>query len=496
MQPLASCADVADLLPLLADGVVTTATEAALAHVRTCPSCQSTIAQYHGIDGAVRRYYTRFAPPPHSSEEIMDFIIKNAPVIPPQSKTTTILPRRWPAVSGAFLLCLVAVLIGTFALTRSQPHPVATPTPSPNNTLNAVSMIAPTEGWAVANPYDGTWDLNLPDTWKSSTLYHYSNGQWLPYSLSAPAFIAVHLYQLHMLSPTDGWALGDAIVKPDQTRQVILHYNGETWSPIADDGQATPDHTKEFLNYGGFGVISDASLWVAASVMSTTQQQTKLPAIGHLTNGHTWTLEDLPLPTRGVNINISVLSLAMVNDDEGWVAARINDPSASPGKEQAVLYHRLHGTWRIDTTIPQGVEYFSQIVMTSASEGWATGQANSSAGISPDLTLYRYHGGKWTMQQPIGYGDGVLCGLSSQDGTLLLNNHPLLNVYAYDGSQWRFTQSISSHATDPITLYDCSFATPHDGWAVGFGTHIKGHTTTYYPIFLHDAQGKWSVDAP
>jgi hypothetical protein len=140
--------------------------------------------------------------------------------------------------------------------------------------------------------------------------------------------------------------------------------------------------------------VSDASLWVASFLLSTTAQQTSLPAVGHYTNGH-WKLEDLPLPYQGVDTNLNVLSLAMVNDDEGWIAARLSDPQNTAGKSKAVLYHRLHGKWTIDTTIASDFDYFAQIVTTSPTDVWAIGQHVDATTNKLGILFYHYQHGKW-----------------------------------------------------------------------------------------------------
>jgi hypothetical protein len=94
-------------------------------------------------------------------------------------------------------------------LTPTDTAPPSTPTdipPTPGDTLTAMGMVSPDEGWALG--YEGTTSLIL----------HYTRqGGWA--SVATPLRITFH--SLSMTSASDGWAVGD--------RDEFVHYEDGAW---------------------------------------------------------------------------------------------------------------------------------------------------------------------------------------------------------------------------------------------------------------------------
>lgn len=131
--------------------------------------------------------------------------------------------------------------------------------------LSDISMISPTEGWAVGG---------------DNVLFHFVDGDWLRVEGEFGDLNAVY-----MLSEKDGWAAGDN----------LLHYNGEEWSVVQDLDTEVTD--LQMLSPDvGWAAGYDAAL----HYLDGKWQKVKYPG-------------DCPL-----------LSISMVSDDEGWAVESCN----------------------------------------------------------------------------------------------------------------------------------------------------------------------------
>lgn len=92
-------------------------------------------------------------------------------------------------------------------------------------TLNSISMVSATEGWAVGNTV-------LPpgvDGFQIGIVLHFLNGQW-SVTYEQRAF---RISTVFMRSASDGWMLGTA-TGDTQQQALVLHYNGSEWATVHD----------------------------------------------------------------------------------------------------------------------------------------------------------------------------------------------------------------------------------------------------------------------
>lgn len=175
--------------------------------------------------------------------------------------------------------------------------------------LREVSMVSPTEGWAVGRHYT------------RSAILHYVDGDWL--RVGDEEWDDYNTIQ--MLSDTDGWIGG----------RYLLHYNGEEW---------TVAYKPEYTGIVDLQMLSSDVGWAITC-------ETAL----HYTNG-TWTEKNLP--------NKSCLSgISMLSDEEGW--ASTGDPYGS-----GEIFHYKNGEWTLETTTRNPLR---GLQMISPSEGFAVG---------------------------------------------------------------------------------------------------------------------------
>jgi hypothetical protein len=102
--------------------------------------------------------------------------------------------------------------------------------------LRGVSMVSPSEGWAVG---DGSYSsLGGQD----DAMLHYVGGNWRAEDLSsevpASTWGGPILNSVFMTSASDGWTTGSIFDVKQATQAVLLHYVGGKWlrvqSPVSD----------------------------------------------------------------------------------------------------------------------------------------------------------------------------------------------------------------------------------------------------------------------
>jgi len=102
----------------------------------------------------------------------------------------------------------------------------AVTTPSGIYGLADIFMLSPTNGWAVGY---------APTAGGQVTIIHWDGSQWTSVpgpTVGATADTTVsHLNSVHMVSSTDGWAVGFDTTTPGKS--LIVHWDGLTWNVVA-----------------------------------------------------------------------------------------------------------------------------------------------------------------------------------------------------------------------------------------------------------------------
>ena len=373
-------------------------------------------------------------------------------------------PHRQRIVRG-FIVLTMFLLVGSItavllaqrpslttpSVRRTSP-PQATATPlrlSPLTHLSALTMISPTEGWAIGNGgTTGTDDQAL--------LLRYHDGAWqaLPLSASGNEFHA-----LAMISPTEGWMGGMRQVR-DPSQGVLLHYLQGQLSTVA-----LPPGVGDIT---GIAMVSPTEGWA----VTTTSSPQGYPQILHFAQGQ-WQV------ALTVTSNAAFTSITMVSPTEGW--------ATGVGAGTSNLWHYTQGKWQhVLLADPQraDLEYLS---MLSADEGWGIGTYSVSSSKSDQVphtagALWHYSQGAWQVVsrytdehgqtvhlaaiQAINTGD---VWVSETDST----GRRFLHMTA---GEW---QTVDAPIRDGIT--SISFLSAREGWAVGDAGQI-----------LHFRQGQWT----
>jgi hypothetical protein len=192
-----------------------------------------------------------------------------------------------------------------------------------------LSMLSPTEGWAVGDVSDTTNGTN------HAIILHWHGGQWSVQSSFANDF----LQSIAMTSPTDGWAVG-----ADQDgAPLVLHYRGGIWAPYTIGSYAVD---------GGFNkirMLSPTDGWMTGATITTQDAQKSLTLLHY--DGTTW--GQVPTPPLGEGrIHASVRSFAIsgsavwaVGYDHWSPADSVTNGNVYVPKLTPLIMQFLNGAW-------------------------------------------------------------------------------------------------------------------------------------------------------
>lgn len=482
-----TCAQMELLLPLLDDGENDPAYAAARRHLRTCASCQRERARYAALDQAVRARFGVSSVRPYATEDIMRHITERSEGTG-NSTPLSNAPRRpyhisRPWLSGLGAVAVVVVLLGMAALlfggrlglgVGSRGGPPRPSFPGTHGLFADVSMVSPTEGWALAQVTKTPDGKSTPNT---IAFYHYLNGTWTPETLTLSTQAADTLREggiggfngtISMDSAADGWALA----RNFNVGSVLFHYTNGKWQEIYQGGAS------EVL--AGIQAISAHSLWTYSDFHITASA-----TIGHF-DGTSWTQQTI---NANIGAHGQILALQMVSDSQGWALMKPSQDYGDPN--YTILKYAGNNTWTTHSTLNAGnLGEISGLAMVSSDDGWAIGQrgidgpSSVTAGKPVPQVLYHFSGGKWR-SVPLQFTSGgafvtlqKIVMRSAHDGWIIaqeqnlrpgvtasgIEKHTIL--LHYDGSTWTEAQT-PDVGGDASAITGMSFA-GDIGWACGF----------------------------
>lgn len=503
--PSPICAQIAPLLPVLDDAALSIE-EATLAraHVATCPHCQAERAYYIRLDEELRHHFSPAALPRRPTEDIMHFISDHAPELPPRLATRP--PSRsrtaLSSISAVAAVALIAVLTVLVFHNRMGPGanlgPKQYTLPGTQGLFASISMVSPTEGWALGQ-ITHTPQGNRP--LKEVAFYHYHNGIWTPdyvptredFSLGG---VSGFNGTISLDSATDGWAVAHNF----NSLTAVFHYTNGAWNEVE-----TPPLVK-------IQALSAHSVW---AIGGTDFNQTTITHFG----GSSWTTQPITGLANGTTAD--PMDLTMTSDAEGWAIAALRAPDHS--FISSVVLRYANAKWTpfskvsTDSSIAVGA-----LAMVSDTEGWALGeQTNSGARGNTThvpytpVVLHFAHGAWQTTPLPVtsGFTGPVKIAMNSAtDGWIVGTN---TNAYVgattnqyqqhtvmwhYNGSQWQLAPFPALGFTvDSVT--DLAFTSTSTGWASGYTSDIPSSLTVQdndilaraMPVLLTYHDGVWQI---
>jgi hypothetical protein len=295
------------------------------------------------------------------------------------------------AVALISLLAVALFESGLFGLNGfsdgRQPHPTpnsaqATLTAETYNgippvRLSTVAMVSASDGWAF-----GTSVQN------GCLVLHYDGQSWKRSAGSACAYVT----SISMLSTTDGWAVGYGYTndpKTDESPLEILHYTNGSWqvqTTFPTPNQATPQSNDPQQNYSlrSIAMVSPTEGWAVGETDYASQNASPTALILHYANGQ-WT----PAPIKELEIGQSqtsmLMSISMVGPNEGWAVGSYADTKSY--SYQMLTLHYLNGTWRrVNWTEPGEL---NGVYALPSGDMWAVGGVS---GVGPSAVVHLHNG--------------------------------------------------------------------------------------------------------
>lgn len=347
---------------------------------------------------------------------------------------------------------------GTFHYQDGEWHPINLPA----NGIYYIDMIDETEGWASSGATllhyknnewqviservcnflrleDLSWIETTNEGWGISSffgqLFHFKDGQCQEMTALLPDIVteksivspSSDLYGIDMLSPQEGWIVGDYDFKG-----LILHYSGGVWQI-------------ELIDV--FGPLHDVDMWnneIGFAVGETGNDRDDPGIIMQYQQG-TW--QEMAIPTKA-----KLFAVQMVSQNEAWAVG-----------EHGTVLHYQAGQWQDETFIETTEQYqsFSAIQMFSPTSGWLSGWSG----------LYQYQAGEWTkVDSPATFSaiymlsetEGWFAGEKTYvDGEVVMDSY----IWHYQDGEWtKFEKPLQEQEFRAIHMVNET-----EGWMVGDG---------------------------
>lgn len=332
-----------------------------------------------------------------------------------------------------------------------------------NGYLSDLSFSSAHDGWAVGG-------IRFPDppgqtnVAAKATLIHYQDGVW---TAGGDAFQNLALDGVSMVSATDGWATGMVDVKSPTDRftgAVLLHYTSGHWTQVATPALATFAPRTIHMFSLDSGYMTGVVNVPSTSAPGSVDQRMALA----IYQDGAWKL----VTTSFAFPNSQVV---MVSASEGWASA-MKDLTKPGGvqNQQATIYHYVNGVWTPSLTFPGAVESLS-----AASRVDVFALAAQCAGCSePTPRIEHYNGTGWARMSPPDE--------TTVNDTLGFQASSLISQTIYDGAASGAWIRYTYQDTNPANPHPYSTATwrekvTGDGWQLAnppfVGSQIIALTT-------------------
>lgn len=292
----------------------------------------------------------------------------------------------------------------------------------PRVALVSVSMVTPDNGWALGVTLTHPSATSTSFRPSKFVLLHLTGGQWQ--SAPLPDMNAAHLSilpTLRMVSADDGWIF--AALSSDHThfQNILLHWQGSVWQPVA-----LPSFVTSTTLFTTMNAVSPGACWLMGSDGGRSfviHDQQGTWSQWNAPSGITLTALDMVSATSGVVIgpapdgqNPNSFFRATYNGTN-WQTSNVTTPGQPISQEHAVAWLPPDDLWLAGSTqdgstvmlhqhgqqvtseqIPTAMATVQTIVMLSPTEGWAIADARAMLTANTSFgqgALWYYHNGAW-----------------------------------------------------------------------------------------------------
>jgi hypothetical protein len=475
-EPGPACTYFAPLLPLLGQERLNPADAHRLRqHLATCGYCQSELDSYGQMDDLLIRHFGPVPRGPLSSADIRELTsaayrprINLADPLPEPASSNHHKPRR----------------SAPFRPTRPQPARRRRGMVPLLSAIAAVLVIA-----AVGLALFASGGRFFSNTANPTPVATVALPVYTPGGNDLFTGIA-------MVSPNEGWIVGGAFTPASSNaKPLILHYlNGRLYQVNYLTLQGTNADTTMLTQAG---MLSATEGWA----MGTYQVGSGCDNTLFLRyTGGRWKQGSI-IPST------TLTSITLTSPTNGWAIGLHDALECHLGaSELPMLYHYDGKKWS-PVAVPSGTISLSEVVMTSASNGWAIGERLGN-GIDPNPGLLLHYNGKsWS---EVNVPDAEQLGIvafdniamaSATDGWLLgrilqSNTTASISPYAsagtktvffhFNGKQWQKASTLLD-SLPPLVGSHLALAPDGSGW---LASEEPGNPSTF--IFLHLSDGVWN----
>lgn len=379
-----------------------------------------------------------------------------------------------------------------------------------------LKMVSPDEGWMIGSDWSTLQPGEAPLEPLHSVIWHYARCRWAPVTEQTP-HLALH--SLTMVSPAEGWALGEPSTQGSHEQFVVLHYAQGQWKvdtlPISPKlpGMETGENIAEYLS-----MLSPTEGWLITRNLAVGDPRTsgeRNPDIFHGSNGH-W--DKIAIP----GTIIDDADVVPVAPDEAWIILHlpgtsvrlvhykngtIGDTYSLPMRvridgsiDGSIAVNTPHDLWLSGYLPLNQVEYATaRFLLHYDGTGWkkltladAQGLASaSSMSVFSANDGFAFLGGVNAGQHVLDCaGNGVP---SADDG----HQPPMSGALRLTSSGWQRT---SWGLSDVGCIHTVQRAGADDYWALAQHLVFDAASATYQQrtVLLHYAEGQWRMygDSP
>ena len=298
------------------------------------------------------------------------------------------------------IICLVCVaLAGVVAWRILQNR-----TPLAAN-LHSVVLVSPTEGWAVGDSAGSNGSL----------LMHYDHNTWTRIATPAGMQENDSLIEIALDSPNDGWVIGtnpDQVVNGRDTAGILLHLTNGVWQVTDRNLLSIPrtialDTTKDGWLAGDDGLVMHY-------------------------DGTTWHQMLLPKALK----SMSFMALSIVGPNDIWFADTFGNIAHFDGQQWTLTQFSYH-----DATV-------AAFAMTSDQSGWAL---INQIGSSQTVALHNVAGEWLPVQLPKNKGITGLALSSDSTGWAVGSEGAILRL---QNGTWSVQNSATSNILNAVASFD------------------------------------------
>jgi hypothetical protein len=271
--------------------------------------------------------------------------------------------------------------------------------------LYKVQAVSPHSAWALPG-----WAFEGEPS-GSVGVMHFDGNSWVEQPIAGVAGgVGARPVDLNMLSDQDGWAL--LALNANQSEYALARYHNGSWTVQSSFS------ADQFADYTALAMISPTEGWVLGQkiVEDAFHNTAGVPLqqlLRHYVNGR-WSEVSLPLEGGPY---FELKHIVMVSPTEGWIAGVEQTvrpgTTASDYEQHAILFHYLNGQWK-QVSLPRtntAVSEITDLSFTSDGHGWAAGYVSNIAASDvvqdSDILargsplLLSYQAGGWALyQQP------------------------------------------------------------------------------------------------